>query len=434
MGEPIVNGQRKAAIPIGHKPFSVIRIDKQKSLLLAYSVFVLFILFEPAYIRDETSFHVLFKISKFAVAATVLFFFIIRKVKLNALSIGTIAFEGLLLLSTVLNGSAIEDWISDSAYIIVLILFAQMVMEQDAPLLLLAMSIVLGLYTHINTICRVLYPLGMYTSSVGYRNCWFLGYDNCACVFIQLAITVALFRILYYRDCFLLWDWSVLVSGCWFILVQEIATTIVAEAAFFAVVIVSRNKVFRSKIPIGTLVVAGMFLLFFLIQFASVQENSIFAFVFKILGRNTTFTGRTRIWSLALREIQNGKWFLGRGLQTVAMYQSHFGGLGFGHLHSYYLQVIYEGGFLAFTALFGVLMYVAARFDKGKYNHAYMSFLGGLLAIMLMWQAEAYGDLIKYGFVILSLMYNAPLLRHNEETTSVSRIRLVFYSPIKHHL
>ena len=432
MRELVVRAQVPAGITENRKNLSMIQIDKRKCLLLAYSIFVLLVIFEPEYI-SISSIHMYFSVARYVATFLTITVFLARNVKLNALLIGTVIFESLLLLFTVVNGSAMDIWISDCAYTIVLILFSQTVMELDARILPLALSIVLGLYTHINTVCRVLYPLGLYTNSVGYRNCWFLGYDNCACIIILLAVTVTLFRILYYKGHFLLWDLSVLVSGCWFILVQGIATAIIAGSLFFVLIIVSRNEWFRKNFSKGVLLVVGMFVLFFLIQFASIQDSSIFLPFFKILGRNVTFTGRTKIWSMAWKEIQRSDWLLGKGLQTSAIFQSHFGGRLAVHLHSYYLQVIYEGGFLTFATLFGVLACVTIRFDKGKYGYAYMPFLAGLLAIMLMWQTEAYSDLIKYGFVILSLMYNAPLLRQSEETYE-PHIRLVFHSLRRRHL
>lgn len=426
MRETIVTNRWPTTITKRRKPFATLQINKRKCLLLTYSVFVLLVLFEPAYIAI-TSFHLFFRIAKWLVAFFAIFAFIVRKIKLNVVLVGTIMFEGLLLLSTIVNGAAVGDWVKNCAYIIILMLFVQTVMEQDAQILLVSLSVVLGLYTHINTVCRVLYPLGMYTtSSAGYQNCWFLGYDNCAGVIIQLAITVALFRILNFKDRFLFWEWSVLLSGCWFILVQGIATSIVAEMCFFTVVLASGNEQIKKIFLKGTIVVLGMFLLFFLIQFVSIQERSIFSSVFKELGRNTTFTGRTRIWSIAWRDIHNYGWLLGRGQQTGEMYQRHLGDRVWAHLHSYYLQVIYEGGFLSFAALFGVLIYVTAHFDKGKYSHRYMTFLAGLLAIMLMWQTEAYSDLIKYGFIILSLMYNTPLLVQSEKAQDERTIRFGF--------
>lgn len=406
----------------GRELFTTIQISKRKSLLLAYAVFVLFVLFEPDYFTI-TSFHLFFQIAKYSVAVLVIFAFIVRKVKLNGLLIRTTIFEGLLLLSTLTNNSDVWTWVKNCAYIIVLMLFVQTVMEQDARSLPLALSIVLGLYTHINSICRVIYPLGMYPPNYLYQECWLFGYDNCAGVIILLAITVTLFRILYFKDRFLFWDWSVLLSGFWFILIQKMATSMLAGTCFFVVILASRNKRIRKIFARGTLIVTAMFLLFFLIQFVTTQISKTFSFVFTVLGKNGTFTGRVRIWSIAWQKIQDGGWLLGRGQQTIKTYQRLFGGRVWNHLHCYYLQVIYEGGFLAFAALFGVLIYVAACFDKGKYSYTYMPLLAGLLAIMLMWQTEAYGDLVQYGFVILSLMYNTPLLVQSEKVQDKKRIR-----------
>ena len=404
-----------------------IQINRQKSLLLVYEIFVLSVIFEPDYIK-LTSFHLVFMLAKYLAAGLVILVFIIRKVKLNGLLIGTSIFEGLLLISTLENNYLnTETWIKECAYIIILMFFGQTVMEQDAGSLPLALSMVLGLYTHINTVCRIMYPHGMYPPTAAYyQYSWFLGYDNCACIIIQLAITVTLFRILYYKEHFLLWDWSVLISGCWFILYQGIATTIIAGAGFFAIVFASRNNSIRKIFAKGTLLVTGMFILFFLIQFATALVSDNFSFAFSALGKNGTFTGRIIIWSAAWREIQNGGWLcwlLGKGQQPVEMYQKHFGGRNWAHLHSYYLQVIYEGGFLAFAVLFGLLIYVTARFDKGKYSHTYIIFLAGFAAIMLMWQVEAYGGLVKYGFIILSLMYNTPLLVKSEKANDKKRVR-----------
>lgn len=408
-------------LTIGH-------INRRKSLLLVYAVFVLIVLFEPAYIRYNIPFlHILFRITKYLIAVFVIFMFIIRKVKLNGLLIGTSIFEGLLLLSTFVNGSAVEVWVTECAYIIILVLFIQTIMEIDVHTLPLAFSVVLGTYTHINTICRLMYPTGMFTiDTMGFRSCWFLGYDNASCICLILAITVALFRIFYYKTRFMVWDWSVIISGCWFILIQEIATGIVAGILFFAFVLIFKNERFLERLPKAKLVVIGMFILFFLIQFATALLSENLSFVFTLLGKNGTFTGRLGAWLTTWREIQKGSWLcwlLGKGQQTSDTYIRLLGGRVFVNPHSYYLQVIYEGGILAFAVLAGLLIYVAARFDKRKYSHTYITFLAGLLAIMLMWQTEAYTDLVKYGFIILSFMYNTPLLVKSEKASDKKQIR-----------
>lgn len=418
--------QISSAVSYEPNPLFTIRIDKQKCLLLIYSVFVILVLFEPDYFTT-TPLHRIFQAAKCIAALSTIVIFVIQKINLNALIIGTTVFEIWLLFSTVVNRSAIDIWIKNCACVIALILFSQTILEMDAHILPLALSIVLGLYTHINTVCRIVFPNGMYINTAGKWNCWFLGYDNCACVIIQLSITIALFRILYYRNHFMIWDWSVLISGLWFVFSQGVATTIIAIVLFFIFLIVSKNRMFRKWFSKGTLIVFSMLLLFFLIQFVSIQDSPYLSFVFDFLGKNMTFTGRTRVWAVAWKKIVAGGWIIGEGLLSSKMYLSLLGGRSWTHLHSYYLQVIFEGGVLAFVLLFGVLIFTVVRFDKGRYGFAYMSLLAGLLAIMVMWQAEANRDLIQYGFVILSLMYNADLFVNDEDEERMSNIRFIFH-------
>lgn len=425
MKEFPASDQISLAISYEPNPLFTIRIDKQKCLLLIYSLFVILVLFEPDYFTT-TPLHRIFQVTKCIAALLTIVIFVNQKINLNALIIGTTVFEIWLLFSTVVNHSAIDIWIKNCAYVIVLILFAQTVLEMDAHILPLALSIVLGLYTHINTICRLLFPAGMYISRTGKLNCWLLGYDNCACLMILLSIIIALFRILYYRNHFMIWEWSVLISGLWFIFSQGVATTIIAIVLFFIFLVVSKNKIIRKCFSKGTLIVFSMLLLFFLLQFVSIQDRSVFSFIFDSLGKNTTFTGRTRVWAVAWEEIKSGGWILGMGLQSMDMYSRLFGGRSWITVHNYYLQIIFEGGFVAFVIFFTVLIYTAIRFDRGKYSYAYMPLLAGLLAMMMMWQAEAYEDLVKYGFVLLSLMYNAETFVSDEETLQISHIQLKF--------
>ena len=425
MKESHVSDQVSSAVSYEPNPLFTIRIDKKKCLLLIYSVFVIIVLFEPDYFTT-TSLHRIFQVAKCIAAFSAIVIFVIHKINLNALIIGTTVFEIWLLFPTIVNHSAIDIWIKNCAYVIALILFVQTVLEMDAHILLLALSIVLGLYTHINTICRLLFPAGMYISTTGKLNCWLLGYDNCACLMILLSIIIALFRILYYRNHFMIWEWSVLISGLWFIFFQRIATTIIAIVLFFIFLIISKNKMIRKCFSKGTLIVFSMFLLFVLIQFVSIQDSSFFSFIFDFLEKSTTFTGRTRVWAIAWEEIKAGGWILGKGLQSMDMYLRLFGGRSWITVHNYYLQVIFEGGLLAFIILLGVLICTVVRFDKERHGFSYMPLLGGLLAMMMMWQAEAYEDLVKYGFVLLSLMYNVDLFVRDEETYCTSRIKFRF--------
>ena len=335
--------------------------------------------------------------------------FIIRREKLNMLLLSTVIFEGCLFLSTLVNGGDLNVWVRTCAYCIVLLLFMQMIIQIDPQQLLKSLELVFGIYVHINTLTWILYPKGLYIDEfAGYRNCWFLGYDNCAEVIIILAEIVALYRMVSARKWFKPWELSILISGSVFIFTQMIASAIVAEIVAILFLLLTRREAIRVFIGRAKIVVIGMLGMFLLLHFFSVQESPIFSMIFILLGKDITFTGRTRVWKLGWREIFSNNIFLGMGMQNGKDLSAHFGARAFVHLHSYYLQVLYEGGVLAFGSFVFILMQVARRFDSSHKDYSDMVLLAGLLAFMTMWQVEAYSILVIYFFVLLFILYNAP--------------------------
>lgn len=394
----------------------ILTVSKSRWAAIFFSVIVLAVLFEPAYITDLSGgLHRIYRILKYVAAVSVLAVFVLRHGKLNTLLLGTIIFEGCLLISTLVRGGDLYIWTRSGAYCVVLMLFAQMVVSKVPDILFKAGTIILGLYVHINTLTWILYPNGLFKTAVGYENCWFLGYDNCAAAIVLLAEIMALYHIVSTHKRLKLWDWSILISGSIFIFGSMIATAIIAEVVAILFLLLTWRETVRKIIGSAKLVVIGMLALFLLIQFFSVQESSVFVWIFLLLGKNATFTGRTRIWKIAWKDLFPHNIVLGMGMQESAKYAAHFGARVFTHLHSYYMQVLYDGGLLAFGSFMFLLLDVARRFDQGKKDFSDMVLLAGLLSFMVMWQAEAYSQLIIYFFVLLALLYNAPMLKQPQD-------------------
>ena len=384
-------------------------IDKRRWLVMFLSIIALCTLIEPAYISATPNIvHQVFRIMKYAVTAAVLAIFVIYRIKVSMLLVWTALFEFSLLLSTILNGSDIAGWARDGAYSVVLLLLMQMIFLVDAELLFRTLSVVLGSYVHINTLTWLLYPKGMYVSSLGYWNCWFLGYDNVAAVIIFLAQIVALHRIAASKQRrFKLWDWSVLISGGVVIFCQMVANAVIAEAVVVLFLLLTRREKLRNLIGRATWITYGMLALFVLIQLFSVQRSGIFALVFLLLGKDMTFSNRTIVWQQAWPEVFSRHLFLGRGIQATEDLVNHFGRYWVVHLHCYYLQVLYEGGLLAFIILVVLLLCAARRFDRKKTEFCDMVLLAGFLGFLVMWQVEASSNLTRYFFILLFLLYNA---------------------------
>lgn len=395
-----------------------------------FSVLVIAVLAEPAYIAEtQDSLHLVFSISKYIAAAFVLLLYFIRRPKLNGFILGCVIFEGLLLLSTIGNSANLRDWFSDSAYVIVFALFLQVIIETDPKLLLTSLSMALGTYTNINTLTKLIYPGGLYRHpTLGYANCWFLGYDNAGCVIIMIAITISFFRILLYRGKGMVWDWIVIIGGIWYTFSLNVATTVIAMISFFLFMIFTKFERIRVQIGNARLVIAGMLGLFLFIQFFFTQENGLFSFLFLMLQKNSNFSGRAPLWQKAWSELRGANIIYGFGLHSTREYVAHFGKFWNVHLHCYYLQVIYEGGLAAFGAFCGWLFHAAGRFDQTEHRYCTMTLLAGLLAILLMWQMEASSYLVRYFIIVLFLIYNAKEFESLGQKYQFSRWRLVFHA------
>ena len=391
-----------------------IYVSRRKSILLLINVFAIFIIIEPVYLSRFAVLNIINLILKIAIGLCVLFYYFVVKRKLRPYFVLIACFELSLLLSTFLNAGSLNVWFRKGAYVLLLALFMEIMIDIDSRTLLKALSIVLGMYVHINLLTRIVYPSGLYVSELeGYTNCWFLGYDNLAAIIIILSQTVALFRILVSKGKMMIWDKTVIISGVVFIFWQQIATGILAECLLFLYCIFVRIHAIGRIIGKAKIIVIGMFVVFILIQFFNVQQGELITMIFGLLGKNTTFTGRAFFWQKAWKDIISGGSLWGFGVQDPMVYVKKFGYVACTHLHCNYLQVLYEGGLIGEILLFLMLYYPACRFDNRRKRYASMIFLGGLMAVMLIWQVEAYTTVITYFIIALTLLNYSDKIERN---------------------
>ena len=393
-------------------------ISKRRNMLLLISVIVLFTIIEPAYLGGIEPLHSLYRMCKIGIAACILFYFIAIKRKTNIYILLVAGFATAGIISTLLNKGAIYESFRRGAYMLALALFMSIMTEIDSRVLLKALSVVLGLYVHINMLTRVLYPDGLYVAELeGYKNCWFLGYDNLAAMIIILAQTVSIFRIVVYKSRAMIWDKSVVVSGAAFLLWQQIATGILAECLFFFIVILMRNPAARKTIGKAKPFVVGMFVLFIVLQFFSVQQNGAVAGLFARFAKNGSLMWRMNLWKKVWEDMSAAWPFWGFGVHEGLDYMKQFGSVTVSHFHCNYLQVIYERGIIGIILLFAMFYYPAYCFDSRKKEYPGMIILGGLTAIMLIWQVEAYFTVTTYFIIALTLLYYSNKL---EESAALS--------------
>lgn len=382
-----------------------IYVSKRRNILLLVDILAIFSIMMPSYLGRFEAIVAINRIIKWAVAILVLFYYVVVKKKLDVYVLLVGAFEIFLLISTILNNVSINQWFTNSAYVLILTLFVKIMIDIDCETLIKALSIVLGLYVHINMLTRILYPDGLFTDKlVGYKNCWFLGYDNVSAIIIVLSQTISVFRMLVKQTRRKIWDMSVVISGVVFIFMQQIATAIIAECFFFIYIFVSKFATLRKIVCRARIIVISMFVLFILIQAFNIQQGGLFAMILDLLGKDMTFTGRAFLWQKAWKDIFSGHFLYGFGVLDTLDYVRIYGGKAFSHLHCYYLQVLYEGGMIGEVLLFLMLYYVAGRYDKSSKSYPSSIFLGGLTTIMIIWQVEAYMTVATYFVIVLTLL------------------------------
>lgn len=404
-------------------------IEKNRGLILALEIFFFAVIMEPAYISDTAGvLHSIFRTLKYVDIGIVLFMAVVKR-KMNGMLIKIIVLEGLLFLSTIINNpSGMSIFIREAAYPIVLAYFVQVMLEADIELLLRSISLVLGTYIHLNTISFFLYPTGMYVNPTGYATCWFLGYDNLSGIFIILALVVALYRMLAHHT-FKLWDFSVIVSAVYFTVARNMAAIIIAEALLGILMIFGLNNWFRDNILKAKYAVISMFALFFILQLLNTPQLNIFSGLFALLGKDSTFTGRTLQWNRAWSLIwENNRWLLGYGVLSKQNFINLFWGKwNLTQLHSNYLQLLFEGGIFAFLTLFIIFYDTSMKYDRVKHSYSTIVWLIGVLSTLIVWQMEAQSRLMQYIFILLVMMYNTPLLEKYAERTKEPRIRFILH-------
>ena len=123
-----------------------------------------------------------------------------------------------------------------------------------------------------------------------------------------------------------------------------------------------------------------------------------------LLGKDITFTGRTKIWQNAKVHIMNHL-LLGNGLESAEVLSEKlnlYDKMSF-VAHNLVIDVLYKsglGGFIVFSMLFLLLLQKVKRLNDTKIRYFLEAFLG---IFLLMSQFEAYN--IKPIFIILTILY-----------------------------
>lgn len=258
--------------------------------------------------------------------------------------------------------------------------------------------------------------------------CWFLGIRNGMTLTYVLA---AFYQIAYYKLCLKSSKASRLRSIFFFVVatitVLKISSTVVykgstTSAGGFAIawgliliylLLVNFDKMLGWFDFIKG-VIANYILAFMLVL---LQVQNYFSWIIVVvLKKDLSMTGRTMIWDQAVNVIKK-HWILGYGIPTGTTMSNRLNNLAaVTTTQNGFLDVVYTGGIILFTALILIFVCVSIHVKKYKLNEKNTFFLGYFIAVfLLVTQGESMGGMRLFT-ILVSIWCVAPMLKISEET------------------
>ena len=197
----------------------------------------------------------------------------------------------------------------------------------------------------------------------------------------------------------------------------------VAMMAVFMFFIYKKNysRVFNPVVYIGVSVVAFVSVVVIRLQ----ERISLISFIIEdVLKKDVTFTGRTGLWDMKFIQIKE-KPFLGYGVEPSEIRSQVESSIG---AHNYYLDITYQGGFIA-LALFIILIVMASeKLMKNKENQITNIIGFSVFCYLVMFQGESHFSFLFYFSGLLILAYHVEnIIKQHENFKMLKKITSMKY-------
>ncbi len=360
------------------------------------------LLFKPGFVSVMPEFSYLdsfINIARlFLIAFVVLSLFVERVLRLDdtlKVLLLVLLGEAWKIISTFLNGNGMDGW-GTMLNTIGQALFVYTAIRTDSKAFFQGTSAVLGCYVLLNLLSILVFPNGMYTTSVYTQN-YFLSYRTAWLPVYFTTAAVVLIHAVEYPGQYSM-QWAILVVASMFLslLIVWSATGLVtlslAAAACALWVFHKQSKAISMRMLI---LVEGV--LFFGLILFQIQETFSFLLV-DVLQKDITLTARIRIWNNALQLIREHFW-IGMGDMSVEQTRAVLG-WGASHAHNYYLNTQMHYGLVGIANWLLMLHYSTRKMQKNRRQPYVYVLTAVYLAMLTAFQVEAYMSIGYYLYPI----------------------------------
>jgi O-antigen ligase len=360
---------------------------------------VFMVLYKPAMFSQMPALHTfdtisnVFKIMVIAVLG-VWFFYFYQKVSL--FFVGIVFFEVWRVLATIYCGGNYTSLFLAIFNALAICLVVEMGLKTDPDALLDGASFTLGLFVLINFATILLFPQGMYEFNTFTQN-YFLGYRNNSIMLFFPAIIFSIVRSLRKYNKLTLSSFVITAVSFATVILAFSATSVIGMTVFTLFLLLALINKMPNFLNIITYLAINI-AYFFGVIILRLQEAFAFIIV-DMLGRDLTFTGRTKIWDSALAAFAKSPVFGVGEIENQASRDL----IGATHAHNYYLDLLYKSGLPGFLIFFAILIICGVALYRNRKNGKIPFVVSGAIcAFMIMLQSEAYYN-IYYFFSILTL-------------------------------
>lgn len=360
---------------------------------------VFMVLYKPAMFSQMPALHTFDTISnvfKVMVIAVLGVWFVYFYQKVSLFFVGIVFFEVWRVLATIYCGGNYTSLFIAILNALAICLVVEMGLKTDPDALLDGASFTLGLFVLINFATIILFPQGMYEFNTFTQN-YFLGYRNNSIMLFFPAIIFSIVRSLRKYNKLTLSSFVITAVSFATVILAFSATSVIGMTVFTLFLLLALINKMPNFLNIITYLAINI-AYFFGVIILRLQEAFAFIIV-DMLGRDLTFTGRTKIWDSALAAFAKSPVFGVGEIENQASRDL----IGATHAHNYYLDLLYKSGLPGFLIFFAILIICGVALYRNRKNGKIPFVVSGAIcAFMIMLQSEAYYN-IYYFFSILTL-------------------------------
>ena len=306
-----------------------------------------------------------------------------------------------VLIITIANGGAVSTAFRRLRYLVVIALICDLFSKRIGTLIkCLMLHFEFNIYINLFTV--ILYPSGLYSrinDAYGMTTEWFLGARNNFTIWLFPALIIAWIFKEYFKKnkrCYLLTVSIILTQ-----VLHGSGTTIVGITLFITCILFKLSK--KIFTPLNSMIIS-------VITFTTIIIFRNFQFlepiIVDVLGKSMTFSSRLDIWDNALLAINN-KLITGYGILSTYDTVNILGQMetfiwkGATHAHSHILQVLFQGGIIAFL-IFLYIYYIDLKKCSNLWNNRVVQiFTYGIFAYTIMGITEVFENPLMYLILLL---------------------------------